>query len=406
MKKRRIYQKKSKPMFKRKTSPVRVVINAVLVIALLLGIAFLGYSVGKPIVEFLGSRQEHSQSGGENTPLPAETAAPTVTEPPVNEPEPEETEEAPHEAEPEPEQNVGKGILNVVIPTGGGIDYLRTRVEAAKVSGYYGVSVELLASGGSVKFSSANELANSAHAIATNPLDLSEAAKLIKDAGLAPYARVSALTDHIVSWDKSVCYLFENSTSTWLDNEVSKGGKPWMSAFSEAARDYVSGLVGEITAAGFEGIIAGELEFPPFRNSDLNYVGASVKSAERYKGLVEFSNRLQTAAGENAAYAVEVDAQDIVAGRAEILRNPSLLNAKTVYVRYDSAAVGLRIVKTDETEVSYSGLSEADKLTVVMKSVNEALANSGLTVIPAVNDEALREQLVGMGYDEKLIIVY
>ena len=391
-----------KPMFKRKRSPAKTALNAVLVIALLLGIAFLGYSVGKPIMEFLNDRDrtvDVQTPGTEPTPPeePVLTTPPTTTVPDDTEPVPPD----------EPDLPTGQRILYVSFPQGGGsMEYLESRIKYASDNGYYGVALELLADGGSVKYATQNELAISASAVSPSALpDLSAAAAAISDAGLLPYARISALSDHIVSWDKSICYLFENSTSTWLDNAVSSGGKPWMSAFSSAAREYVASLVTEISDAGFAGIISGELEFPPFRNSDLNYVGASVKSATRYNGLIEFSNVLQDALGSAKSYAVEVDAQDIVAGRAEILRDLSALNAQTVYVKYDSAAVGLRIVKTDETEISYSGLSEQDKLTVVMRAVAEAIG-SQKTIIPAVTDEALIPVLVELGYDEQSILVY
>lgn len=391
-------------MFKRKRSPAKTAMNIILVVILLGAVAFLGYSVGKPIMEFLDSRENERPSYSEshdfeeNSPVvtKAVTTAPEETEPPVTTVLP--------EAEPE----TGKRILTVTIPTGAGSeDYIRSRAEYAKVNGYYGISLELLAVGGSVKYQTANERAISSNAVSAGAIaDLKTAADIISGEGLVPYARVSALSDHIVSWDKSICYLFENSTSTWLDNDIDSGGKPWMSVFSETAREYICSIVKEISDAGFSGIIAGELEFPPFRNSDLNYVGASVKSADRYKGLQDFSNAMQDSFGTAKTYAVEVDAQDIVSGRAEILSNPDSLDARIVYVKYDSSAVGLRIVKTDETEISYSGLSEEDKLTVVMKSVADELLASGKTVIPAVTDEALVPQLVAMGYDEQMILIY
>ncbi len=392
-------------MFKKRRSLSKTLLSILLVILLLAAIGFLGYSVGRPIISFFAKDGPKNQVTVEPEKQPErqhEAETKPVTTSPTEEPQPE--TEPP---EPEPEPPIGKRILYVSIPAGAGADYISERVEFARENGYYGISLELLADGGSIKYLTSNELANSAHAVSQSAIpDLKSAADMIINAGLVPYARVSALSDHLASWDKSVCYLFENSTSTWLDNEVSKGGKPWISCFSQAARDYVSSIVKEISDAGFSGIIAGEIEFPPFRNSDLNYVGASVKSASRYEGLIEFSNALQSAVGSDKTYAVELDAQDIVAGRAEVLRNPDELNAQVIYVKYDSAAVGLRIIRTDETEISYSGLSETDKLTVVMRSVSEALSGTGKQIIPAITDAALIPQLVSIGYDEKLILVY
>lgn len=388
-------------MFKQKKSPGKTFLKVVLILILLLGIAFLGYSVGKPIVQFLGGRERPEPADGTPEtiePTPVTTSAPITEAPKTEEPV----------TVPEPEPEPGKRILFVSIPAGGNsIEYISQRVDYARENGYYGISLELICNGGAINFATQNDIAVSMKAVSKSAVsDLAQACSIISDAGLVPYARISALTDNLASWDKSICYLFENSTSTWLDNSAELGGKPWISAFSDGAREYISSLCKEISDAGFAGIIAGELEFPPLRNSDLNYIGAKVKSAARYEGLIEFSNAVQEAIGGAKSYAVEADAQDIVSGRAEILKEPDMLGAQTVYVKYDSAAIGLRIVKTDESEIDYSGLSESDKLKVVMKDVAEALAGSGKTVIPAVTDEAMIETLVSMGYDERMIVVY
>ncbi len=401
MKKRKI--KKTKPMFKKKRSAAKTVLNAALIVILLLGIAFLGYSVGKPIVQFIRGRtnsEADSQPASdtlEPEPSGTESSETDEPEPTVSEP-----------VEPEPEPEVGKRILAVNLPAEGIYDeYLGKRIEFAAENGYYGVSVELLCDGGTVAYLTSNQLAASASAISERGItDLKAAAQKIIDAGLVPYARISALSDHLASWDKSLCYLFENSTSTWLDNSISNGGKPWISPFSNAAKDYIGGFVGEITDAGFAGIIAGELEFPPFRNSDLNYIGETVKNPLRYEALVGFSNSLSETLGAAKIYAVEIDARDIVAGKAEILNAPDTLNCQKIYIKYDSEAIGLRLERSDGTEVSYAGLSEQDKLRVVFKTVGEALSQSGKEIIPAVSDEALIPYLVELGYDEQEILVY
>lgn len=389
-------------MFKRKRSPARTVLNVFLTVALLLGIAFLGYSVGKPIMDFMRNRPDRQASVTTPPPGPSEPiTTPTTTTPPPD--------TTPVTTEPEPEPDPKKGILFVSLPDSQSYDaVLEQNIGYAVENNYYGIALELLADGGTIGYNTANESAIKVSAVSSQAINsLSDAAKKISDAGLLPYARLSVLTDHILSWaDKSICYLFENSTSTWLDNSLAAGGQPWISAFSENSRSYISSLVSEISEAGFAGIIAGELEFPPFRRSDLGYVGAIVQSADRYTALAEFSNVLQDTLGSAKSYAVEVNAEDIVAGRDEVLNDPSLLNCNTIYVRYDSAAVGTRLVRADGTEVSYSGLGESDKATVVFRSVAEELKDSGKTLIPAVSDESLIPVLSELGYDETMILIY
>lgn len=401
MRKRKINSKK--PMFKKRRSASRTFFNAVLIILLLAAFAFLGYSVGKPIVEFLGDR-------GGRSPKPPVSDNDVTDGEKVSESTPKISETAPatEAPEPEPPQPEKKGILFVSMPAATPYDgWLDEWIDYAVGGDYYGLALELVADGGSIGYSTENTLAVGAGAISPNALtDLSAAAKKISDAGLLPYARISLLSDHIASWfDKSVCYLFENSTSTWLDDSVSNGGKPWISAFSENARAYISSLVAEISKAGFAGIIAGEIEFPPFRNSDLTYIGEKVKSADRYLALAEFSNAVQDALGSAKSYAVEIDAQDIISGRAELVKALSTLNAQTVYVRYDSAAIGLRIEKQDDTAASYEGLSEADKMTVIVRSVREILGD-GKTVQIAVTGEEAMDKAEELGFEAEGIMIY
>lgn len=399
MRKRKINSKK--PMFKKRRSPARTVLNVILVILLLGAIAFLGYSVGKPITEYLGNRDsKQSEPVGSE---PEQDSSPKTT--PTSEKTPETTAATEAPAPPEAEK---KGILFVAAPTTKGFDeWLDEWIEYAVSGDYYGLALDLVADGGKIGFATQNTLAVSSGAVAQNGIaDLRAAADRISEAGLLPYARVSLLSDHIASWfDKSVCYLFDNSTSTWLDDSVSNGGRPWISAFSQSAKTYISSLVTEISGAGFAGIIAGEVEFPPFRSSDLSYIGQSVKNPERYLALAEFSNAVQDALGSAKSYAVEIDAEDIISGKSELLKALSTLNAQTVYVRYDSAAVGLRIEKSDDTAASYEGLSENDKMTVVMRSVREILGD-GKTVQAAVTGEDSLEAAEKLGFDSKGVLIY
>lgn len=399
MRKRKINSKK--PMFKKRRSPAHTALNVILVVILLAAIAFLGYSVGKPIMEYLGEREDKH--------TPAIEPEPTSDTPANSTKKTEQTSETTAATdEPEPEVPVKKGILFVSMPSTKSYDeWLDEWIDYAAQGDYYGIALELVADGGGIRYTTQNTLAVSSGAITPNGLsDLKAAADRISEAGLLPYARVSLLSDHIASWfDKSVCYLFENSTSTWLDDSVANGGRPWISAFSENARAYMSSLVTEISQAGFAGIIAGEIEFPPFRNSDLNYIGQTVKNADRYLALAEFSNAVQDALGSAKSYAVEIDAQDIISGRAELIKALSSLNAQTVYVRYDSQAVGLRIEKSDNTAASYEGLSENDKMTVVMRSVREIIGDEKTVQMSVTGADSL-QMAETLGCDAQGVLIY
>ncbi len=392
--------RKKKSLFKKKrTSPLAVA----MVVFIFVLVAFVAISVAKPLIDrFSSEKPDPTPSVGDELPESADpvteaTAPPTeettqpttVTDPPV----------------------VKQGIYYLSFSEGDMLSQLVDAVNNAVADDCKGICVELMCVGGKLNYLTSNETAISAEAIASNAVSLEDMLLVINDAELIPYARISALSDNVASWyDRSICYLFEDGTSKWLDNALDKGGKPWISPFREGAKEYISSIVTEISDAGFAGIVAGEFDFPPFRTKDLGYVGEIVKSPTRYTALTDFSNLLQDTLGSAKTYAVEVSAYDILAGECELLTDPALLNSTVIYVKYDSAQIGSRIVKSDDSIISFDGLSEAQKLTQVYRLVNTALASSGKRVIPSLAVEPPREEifsaLADVGYKPDDLIIY
>lgn len=259
-------------------------------------------------------------------------------------------------------------------------------------------------------YNTQSELAALAEAIAPNGIsNLKEAADYAKTSGLTLYARVSALSDHLASWyDKGVAYMIQGSTSRWLDNALSSGGKPWLSPFEQKSRDYIAGFVKEISDAGFDSIILGEVEFPDLRKKDLDYIGDRVKSQTRYKALGEFSSYAIASFGEGKQSFVELDAGDIISGKAEILKAPDQLGTKNIYVRFNPTELGVRVTRSDGSVVSFEGLSSAYILKAVMQTVNDELSGSELTAIPIISgceiDDSMQRIIAELGLGDNVII--
>ncbi len=407
---RRYKVKKNKPIFntrKQGNSYIGILIMVVLLAALV----FIGYSVGKPIVEYFSDRTPDSPDVQDQQPgVSVDTGDNPSTQPAEDTDPPQSTESEEIPVEPVAK----KDILYISYPDGGTASYesyILSELEA-NGSGYYGVCIDLVLDGGQVMFATSNELAVSAGAVSPAAIqDLSSVVSAISDAGLVPYARISSLSDHIASsWnDKSLSYMIEGSDSRWYDNSVANGGKPWLSPFSGSAAEYINSLCSEISSAGFAGLIAGELEFPPFRESDLNYIGQSVKSADRYTALVDFSSGMFDSFGTAKEFYIEVSARDIIAGEAEILSDPSALCTSRIYVRFDPAEIGMRISRADGTEVSFEGLAGEYLLKTVFMLVDESLEGSGLEAVPLIEgcemSEEMYDMLDEMGYEDAQVIV-
>ncbi|MBQ8622999.1 MAG: hypothetical protein IJ424_01255 [Oscillospiraceae bacterium] len=396
-------RKKNQPLFRKKNQPGPV-LKGFLLILLLIALVVIGFLLGEPLLSLF--------EGGK-TPAVTPSPEPEVTDPIETEattPPTTTEEEVTTTLPPEPEAPKN-GMLRLSFE--GSDDFSKSLNDAiayALENNYQSISVELVANGGVIYFTTSNELAINCEAVAAGALSLNEIYSAIAQAGIIPYAEISALTDHIVSWvDKSICYLFEDSTSKWLDNSAAKGGKPWISAFSQSAKNYIGSFVTEISNAGFAGVIANDVIFPPFRNSDLNYIGDSVKSADRYTALAEFANSMHQALGSAKSFAVMVNAEDIIAQNAEVLNDTSLLTSKTVYVYFNSAELGDKIVRGDGTAVSFAGLSDYHKVKTVFKLVNEALKDKDVVIIPAIESaepESLITALTEMGYNQQDVLVF
>ncbi len=404
---------RKKPIFSDK-KPGNSAVGIIIMIIILAAMVFIGYSVGKPIVEYFSGKP--ADSNPDDTDQQPDTVIPDEDDEPgsqqsISEPEPE--PDAEPESEPEPVKLPPANILYIVYPGTDGAQYddiISSRIDYAVQNNYSGICIELVADGGAVLYNTSSELAALSEAVAPNGIaNLSKIAEDIKAADLIPYARVSALSDHLASWyDKGVAYMIEGSTSRWLDNALASGGKPWLSPFEQKSRDYIAGFVAEISDAGFDGIILGEVEFPEFRKGDLDYIGDSVKSATRYKALSEFSSYVLASAGEGRQTFIEIDAADIISGKAEILKAPDEIGTKNIYVRFNPIELGTRVTKADGSVISFEGLSSAYTLKAVMQTVNEELSGSGLTAIPIICgceiDDSMRTVIDELGLGDNVII--
>ncbi len=393
-------------MFKQKRKKGNSVLGIIFMAIILLALVFVGYSVGKPIVEFI-SGERTTPAGSQTT--EAQTSEATETE--ATTAATSETTEATTE-EPEPTVAVGTDIYYISYSSdiADFESYVYSMVEYAASNGYSGVCIELIAEGGTVTYASANTTATESGAVITGSIsDLSDLVSTINELGLSAYARISTLTDNIASsYDKTLAYMITGTDTRWYDDNTANGGKPWISPFSTTATEYIESLVSEISDAGFVGLIAGEIEFPPFRKSDLKYFDSSVTSSSRYETLVSFAETVYNSFGSAKEFYIEVDAEDVISGDAEILTDTSSLCTGVIYVNFNPDNIGTRITRSDGTEVSFEGLNTAYLFRTVFNLVEEALDGTGVTVIPKITGCEITDDLLDaielMGYSSDVII--
>lgn len=73
----------------------------------------------------------------------------------------------------------------------------------------------------------------------------------------------------------------------WLDNEASKGGKPWLNPYSQTAQNYLLEVVKEVKNLGVDAILLDGVQFPDLNSNVATFDGEG--SVSRNAVLVNLS---------------------------------------------------------------------------------------------------------------------
>ncbi|MDD6346276.1 MAG: putative glycoside hydrolase [Oscillospiraceae bacterium] len=265
------------------------------------------------------------------------------------------------------------------------------------------IVVPLKLSGGKIYYSSDVRGAGYSGAVVSY-LELYEIVSAIEEAGLKSIAYMSVLDDNIYPASyPDAGYRIEESGSVWIDDNPYDGGKPWLNPFSYDAVEYSESLADEITLAGFDEIIFSDIVFPPFRESDIEYIGETVRDSGRYTSLVSLANDLYDIAEKNGVPSMlEVSAEDIAKGCAEVFR-PGLLSTVMLVVNIDFD--NLYTLETTEGKTYHFTGDTASKAKKLMRIIKEDIKD--FKVIIRLSGENLYEEdleetkseLIKLGYE-------
>ncbi len=363
---------------KRKTQKFFKVLLFIIILAALV---FVGYSVGKPIYKYFTERDANGSAEGDTAPW----TPPAVTE--ETDASGDDAEDTEEDTDSSDEENgLPKVDFSAYQLTENALNSeadLKTALENIKGSGYTAAVVTLKAEGGKIYYKTTSEMALSDDDAVAGAMYAGQIASMIKTAGFVPIAKINLLEDHNLYGEyKKGSYHFENSTSTWLDNSVENGGKPWLSPFDTDTQSFAAYLANEASGAGFEYIVFDGLVFPPFRNSDLNYIGSTVKAADKYKSLISLADISAKAAETNGSAAViTISAGDVLRGTSEVFK-PAELTVKTISVEYlPSELDGTAVINGEE--VALADMTAYDKATAVFSEIKR-LAGEDFTIVPAL----------------------
>lgn len=203
----------------------------------------------------------------------------------------------------------------------------------AKQEGYTAVSVELKNSEGGLLYNSASQRAKKYGAVKNKNVSLSEVAKTIQDAGLAPVAKLHMFKDKTAAnreYDNT--FKIKGENSTWWDNSPSKGGKPWLNPYKDEAVNYLLEIIGETMDAGFSQVVLDSVQFPDVRNTSIIEFPSGANKDTHQQKLAEFIEKAQNLAAEKKCLVtVAYNTLSILGKKDNIyFGNPLKLNAKSI----------------------------------------------------------------------------
>lgn len=335
MKSRKNYGKKIKRnkinLYPKRKSKAQKIAGTVLLSVVLLGITFLGYCLGKPLLDYFENKPAESGTPVWTPPVePAETSETEEQLPIVTTAEASETTTTPPVTVP-----VNESVYAVTVPSSALLNSASLSTFAAKSAseGFTAATVLLKDNSGNLRYASEIETVKGTDAV-IGSLTASEISKVLKDNGLTPIAVVSALSDNAgceVNPDMSY-KLIDEANVSWLDYT---SGTPvrWANPENEATILYLKAVKDELTAAGFEEVVETNIIFPDFQEYDRKYIAARYFGADRYKMLFGAAQHYSV---------IEVNAEDIITGQlsktAEVLKNKSALGDKKVIVKISRSA--------------------------------------------------------------------
>lgn len=318
---RKIYKTKEKNYYGK--SPMGKFLSGALTVLLIGGIGFLGYSVAEPIINYTQHKGDEPEATEQPTAGPVTKSTISVTK-----------SAAETVNEPKASEYYTAAALAVSDMTS--IDTLRAAIAAIPQNeGIEYVELPLKVQGGGIYYSSSIPEAQIAGAVKST-LALSEAVQEIQNGGFKPSAVISVFYDNIMPVSYSeLGYTVLTDGSQWYDNDIYNGGKPWTSPYSQRALDYNANIVMEASSAGFEQIICSDFVFPVFRESDLQILDPVLAQSDRCIAMTSAANLFYDKAMSNgASMQIEVSAEDILSGRADILQ-PMLLSSNNIILNID-----------------------------------------------------------------------
>ena len=402
--------KKTKNLYRRKKSAGQKVFGTVMLVIAAAAIAFLGFCIGKPLLDYIGSigknepaewTPEASYSARSETASaepPADTAEPVQvtesttlltdsevsgisetadTKQSVGTNQPHSTSAPENDSDTSVTPSGYDALISMEAPASAlsNSSSLSAVIAKAKSGGYNSVVIQLKDKNGYFRYKTAIESVADTD-LMTGTMTLEEIMRVFNENNMVPIAEIAVLADEKgceTFTDMSYKCLDAPDTS-WLDYSE-RPPKRWANPDKDATREYFANITGELGSAGFEHILLTDVIFPNFQNYDTVYIASKYFAPERYMMLYNVVK---------AGNTIEMKASDVIGdefGRtAEVLNDTSQLR---------NNKIALIISRSDlPTDSGYP--ADAKALVETVLSLAEKKAG-GLPIVPVID---------GSGFDD------
>lgn len=133
--------------------------------------------------------------------------------------------------------------------------------------------------------------------ICDGTMTASEIVSLAAEKGFSVYAEISVTNDNqFPELYKDASIPLIDGSGRWLDNSVEKGGKPWMTPYSETTVSYMTAIIEELDNAGFSAAICEDFVYPSFWESDRDFIDVDAYfGADRNKAMQDLADAMVNA---------------------------------------------------------------------------------------------------------------
>ena len=241
----------------------------IVIIAVVLILLCVGWSIYDPVYNFLTGKIETPQISSSSS-TPDESTSEGDTQGDTNGDNQDDTQDTSSEEEEVQQAENSKAAL-ISFDIASDTAKLSEYIAQIKEQGYNSAVVEIKDVDGQVLYKTENQTITSLNTVSSSAFDLQAVCKALSDEGITPIVKIQTFRDNAAaSAMKDAAVRYKPDTSyLWADDAPANGGKYWLNPNSEKAQEYIFAIIDDAVSMGAEKVILDTVQFPEGYSLDL-----------------------------------------------------------------------------------------------------------------------------------------